>query len=138
MPLPPPPADALISTGKPIVARRRGDARVGLIGRRAPGTTGTPACCHQRRARAIFDPIRSIAAAGGPTNTSPASSQASANAARLRQESVAGMDRVGADVARRVDDRSDRSGSSRAAGAGPMRTATSAARTCSARASASE
>ncbi len=45
-----------------------------------PGTTGTPAVAIRFRA-AIFDPMRSITAAGGPTNTSPASRHAVANAA---------------------------------------------------------
>ena len=45
-----------------------------------PGTIGTPASDISSRAR-VFDPIASIALAGGPMNTTPAFSQASANSA---------------------------------------------------------
>ena len=45
-----------------------------------PGTIGTPAACISSRAR-VFDPMASIAEAGGPMNTTPASSQARAKAA---------------------------------------------------------
>ena len=45
-----------------------------------PGTIGTPAASMRCRAP-IFDPIASIAAGGGPIQTSPASAQARANAA---------------------------------------------------------
>ncbi len=45
-----------------------------------PGTIGTPASRMISRAR-VFEPIASMASAGGPTNTMPASSQARAKAA---------------------------------------------------------
>ena len=45
-----------------------------------PGTIGTPAADISSLAR-VFDPIASIASAGGPMNTIPASSQARANRA---------------------------------------------------------
>ena len=45
-----------------------------------PGTTGTPAAAIRRR-DSILEPIASIAAAGGPIQTMPASSQARANPA---------------------------------------------------------
>jgi hypothetical protein len=45
-----------------------------------PGTMGTPAACMSSRAR-VFEPIASIAAAGGPMKTIPRSSRARANAA---------------------------------------------------------
>ena len=45
-----------------------------------PGTIGTPASCMISRAR-VFDPIASIAVAGGPMKTIPASSSAVAKAA---------------------------------------------------------
>ncbi len=41
---------------------------------------GVPACSTSRLA-SIFEPMASIAAAGGPTNTMPAASQARAKAA---------------------------------------------------------
>ena len=45
-----------------------------------PGTIGTPASAISSRAR-VFEPIASIADAGGPMNVIPASSSAAANAA---------------------------------------------------------
>ena len=45
-----------------------------------PGMIGTPASCMAWRAR-VFEPISSIAAGGGPIQTSPAASTARANAA---------------------------------------------------------
>ena len=45
-----------------------------------PGTIGTPASFMTSRAR-VFEPIASIAEAGGPMNFTPSSSQARANAA---------------------------------------------------------
>ena len=45
-----------------------------------PGTIGTPAFCISSRAR-VFEPIASIALAGGPMNVIPFSSSAVANAA---------------------------------------------------------
>ena len=45
-----------------------------------PGTIGTPASCISSRAL-VFEPIASMASAGGPMKTMPASSQARAKAA---------------------------------------------------------
>ena len=45
-----------------------------------PGTIGTPASCMSSRAR-VFEPIASIAEAGGPMKTVPLSSRALAKAA---------------------------------------------------------
>ena len=45
-----------------------------------PGTIGTPAAFISSRAR-VLEPIASMASAGGPMNTMPASSQARAKAA---------------------------------------------------------
>ncbi len=80
IPMPPPPADGLRRIGKPTL---RADAAMALLDWSAgvsPGTTGTPAFCAIARA-AIFDPSRSITAAGGPMNVMPASAHAAANAA---------------------------------------------------------
>ena len=90
----------------------------------APGSTGTPACSMSALA-AIFEPIASIASGVGPTKISPASAHARANRRLLRQEPVAGVDRVGAGALRRGQDRRRcsgrcRPGSSRA-GAPPRR-----------------
>ncbi len=60
-------------------ARRR-QRGIALVGGMLPGTTGTPASPARRRA-AIFEPIRSMTAAGGPMKASPAASQAAANSA---------------------------------------------------------
>ena len=80
-PLPPPPPAALTATGKPIssLAMRSASATVATASV-VPGTIGTPAACISSRAR-VFEPIASIALAGGPMNTIPASSQACANGA---------------------------------------------------------
>ncbi len=45
-----------------------------------PGTTGTPASTASRRAE-VFSPMRAMVSLRGPMKTSPASSQALANAA---------------------------------------------------------
>ncbi len=81
MPLPPPPAAALTSTGY-------GSSR--LIATRASvieydGTTGTPAATAISRA-ASLRPILSITAADGPTSRISASSRASAKAARSERK----------------------------------------------------
>ncbi len=73
IPLPPPPAAALTSTGN---AKDSGSAWTSY-----DGTTGTPASTAISRA-ASLRPIRSITSAVGPTRTSPASSTARAKAAR--------------------------------------------------------
>ena len=80
MPLPPPPADALISSGKPARCAAATSAASDWSAGVSPGTTGTPAACMVCRA-AIFEPIAAIASGGGPTKISPASRQARANPA---------------------------------------------------------
>ena len=67
------------------VADARGDRSCALrptvlTGSVVPGTIGTPAAAISSRAR-VFDPIASIADAGGPMKTMPSSSQRAANAA---------------------------------------------------------
>ncbi len=80
MPLPPPPADGLSSTGVPISrAASTSCASVRPLPLE-PGTTGTPAAFTVSLAR-ILSPIRAMASAGGPMKTSPASSQARAKPA---------------------------------------------------------
>ena len=71
MPRPPPPALALISTGRSAAVTSSGASSA---------STGTPAAAI-RRLRSILLPIASIASGGGPTQVSPASSTARANAA---------------------------------------------------------
>ena len=53
----------------------------------------------------IFEPICSTATADGPTKISPAASQRAHERGVLRQEAVAGMDRVRAGSLRGCDDR---------------------------------
>ena len=60
-----------------------------------PGTIGTPASCMISRAR-VFEPIASIALAGGPMKTMSASSQRGGEGGVLGEEAVAGVDRLGA------------------------------------------
>src|SRR4051794_21748882 len=59
-----------------------------------PGTIGTPAPCISSRAR-VFEPIASIALGGGPMKTTPASAQACAKAALLRDVQLASDDGSG-------------------------------------------
>ncbi len=71
MPRPPPPADALISTGR---------SRSVTVAGSSSGSTGTPASAISRLASTL-EPIAAMAAGGGPIQTSPASSTAWAKAA---------------------------------------------------------
>ena len=80
MPLPPPPADGLSSTGMPISRAASASSPSVSPLPLLPGTTGTPAACTVSLAR-ILSPISSMASAGGPMKTSPASAQARAKAA---------------------------------------------------------
>ena len=81
MPLPPPPAAALISTGKPIFfAATSACSAVGKpspAGPLSPGTTGVPAAVTVLRASVLL-PIFRIASADGPMKVMPAAAQASA------------------------------------------------------------
>ena len=77
MPLPPPPAAALTSTGKRMSSTGSSTAYA--------GTTGTPALTAISRA-ASLRPICSITAAEGPTSLIPAASTARANAARSERK----------------------------------------------------
>ncbi len=72
MPLPPPPAAALTSTGNPTVPASFGSSEEGSV--------GTPASTAARLA-ASLSPMAATAWAGGPTHTSPAAATASAKAA---------------------------------------------------------
>ncbi len=71
MPRPPPPADALISTGNWSVVTDSGSSS---------SSTGTPAAAMIFLA-SIFEPIAATAATGGPIHVRPASSTAAANSA---------------------------------------------------------
>ena len=80
MPLPPPPADGLMSTGKPTSAAPAISSSSVSPGRASPGTVGTPRASTVRFAE-ILSPMTSIASAPGPMKTMPASAHARANAA---------------------------------------------------------
>ncbi len=69
---------------------------------RCPEPPERPAAIATLRAD-VFEPILRIASAGGPMNTIPAPAQASAKSAIFTQESIAGMNRVRAMTARRVE-----------------------------------
>ena len=83
MPLPPPPADGLSSTGWPSASPMASAASASCAsvseGSSLPGTTGTPAAATVRLA-AILSPMAAIAPGGGPTKTRPFSAQARASA----------------------------------------------------------
>ncbi|CAM5431184.1 hypothetical protein SGRIM128S_08674 [Streptomyces griseomycini] len=80
MPLPPPPADGFSSTGMPIPRAASASCPSVRPLPLEPGTTGTPAAFTVSFAR-ILSPIREIASAGGPMNTSPAPAHARAKPA---------------------------------------------------------
>ena len=77
-PRPPPPWMALIATGQPRPAAKASMSSGPEAGSRVPGTVGTPASAATLRADTL-SPIARIAAGGGPTQISPASSTACAN-----------------------------------------------------------
>ncbi len=68
IPRPPPPADALTSTGKP--SADAAFARAAAPFTSTPGSTGTPAFCMSALA-ASFAPMAVIASGGGPMKTRP-------------------------------------------------------------------
>ena len=88
------------------------------------------------RAR-VFDPIASIALAGGPMKTIPASSQAAREGRVLGQEAVAGVHASAPACARDLEDLLDAQ-VALGRGAGPRRYASPARRTCGASRSISE
>ena len=99
MPRPPPPATALTNSGKRHALRR-------LDERRRRRWTARPTRASERRppcaaaiARALL-PVSVSTSAVGPMKVMPALAHASASCGVLRQEAVAGVDRVGAGVHR--------------------------------------
>ena len=89
-----------------VVGRR--DQRVDVGGRaRWSAAPATPASRAAAIARALL-PVRCSTSAGGPTNVMPASAQACGEIGVLREEAVAGVDRVGARPAGRLDHLVDR------------------------------
>ena len=68
-----------------------------------PGTIGTPASDISSRAR-VFDPIASIALAGGPMNTTPGLLAGLGEVGVLGEESVSGVDRLGPGLLGRLED----------------------------------
>ena len=86
MPRPPPPADALISTGSWSAVTVSGSSS---------SSTGTPAAAIIFLA-SILEPIAATAATGGPIQVRPGVLHRCREIGVLREESVAGVDRVGA------------------------------------------
>ena len=72
MPRPPPPYEALTSTGK--------RASAGTASAAQDGSTGTPAAA-SRALASTLDPIAAMASGAGPTQVSPAASTARAKPA---------------------------------------------------------
>ena len=135
MPRPPPPATALMMTGKPeIRATFRAFSSLST-GPSLPGRIGTPAFFIARRAR----PCRRAAdhVRRGPDELDVARLADLGEVGALGEEAVAGMDRVGAGD---LGGAQDRRHVEVAVGAarGPMQTSSSAKRTCSEFSSASE
>ena len=77
IPLPPPPAAGLISSGSGSL-RARSTKVFGSSSSMAEGATGKPPLATNARARTL-SPISSICSGVGPTNTRPAASTARAN-----------------------------------------------------------
>jgi hypothetical protein len=80
MPLPPPPPEALISSGKPIASAKWTASSASVTGPSEPGTTGMPAACKALRP-AILSPINAICSGAGPMKVKPCSSTMVANSA---------------------------------------------------------
>ena len=68
MPLPPPPDDALIMMGQPMVRACSRATSTSWMPFFVPGTTGTPASIMVRRAWLLL-PMRSMTSGVGPMNT---------------------------------------------------------------------
>ena len=79
MPLPPPPADGLSSTGRPTASAAAWSSGSVRPAPSLPGTTRTPCAATSCFAR-ILSPIASTASGGGPTKVTPAATQARASA----------------------------------------------------------
>ena len=101
MPRPPPPAVALIISGKPMRAAWRSASSTVSTGPPLHGATGTPASSASRLA-AILSPTRRMTAASGPTKTMPSRSHSSANSGLLGDEAPPDPHRVGARLAQRA------------------------------------
>ena len=80
MPLPPPPADALISTGYPTASAKARASSTRSTTPSEPGTVGTPQAVMVSRAAALL-PMRSMHSGDGPMNTRSFSAQARAKSA---------------------------------------------------------
>ena len=99
MPLPPPPALGLSSTGNPTATAASVTWASSMPGSVRPGTTGTPAAITVCLAR-ILSAIASIAAIGGPMKTIAGLLAGAGELDVLRQEPVAGVDGLGAGALR--------------------------------------
>ena len=95
MPFPPPPAVALMMTGKPIPSATCSASSGSSMVPSEPGTVGTPASFASRRAVAL-SPICRIWSARGPDERDVRRPAGLGELGVLRQEAVARVDRVGA------------------------------------------
>jgi hypothetical protein len=133
MPLPPPPADGLTSTGSPTSIAAAASASSSRPAPELPGTTGTPAAARWPWRRSCR-PWPRWREPGGRRRRCRAP-RSPGEGRVLGQEAVAGVDRLAAGAGR-LDEPVDVE-VALGAGAGPMRTAMSAARHVGASASAS-
>ena len=131
MPLPPPPRDGLSISGKPMRAASAASRRVAAgRRRRSPARTGTPAAAIAA-ARPACRPCARCTSPGGPTNASPPPrrrrrSRRSGSGSRSRGGSRRPRSCARPRSAPAIDRYDSR------ASAGPIATASSASRTCSA------
>ena len=107
----------------PSRSRRRRRRR--SSGSSVPGTTGTPAAIAALARRGLAAHQRDRFGVG-PMNVRPGVAARRGEVVVLGEKAVAGMDRVGAGLVRRVDDRDRCAGSSRAARSGRSAHASSA------------
>ncbi len=81
MPLPPPPADALTMTGRPMSFATTSASSASAMIPSEPGVTGTPAAVIVALAAAL-SPISSMLSGDGPMNFIPCSRHRRLNSAR--------------------------------------------------------
>ena len=81
MPLPPPPADALIITGRPMSRATTSASAALSMMPSEPGVMGTPAAVIVARACAL-SPMSSMLSGDGPMNLIPCSRHSRLNSAR--------------------------------------------------------
>ncbi len=104
MPLPPPPADALTITGRPMSRATTSASAALSMMPSEPGVTGTPAAVIVARAAAL-SPMSSMLSGDGTDELDALLPAEAAELGTLGEEAVAGVDRLGAALQRRLDER---------------------------------